>query len=116
MKKEIDKPHSASKIATLFSDGMLLCLKEAQKHYDNGFDLDKAANCDSNSDIFKEQFFRIYQELIGRGALVEAYCLLRMAFGQITTTYLLQLWRESDIITESMAYEAAKHDKDNVPF
>ena len=47
-------------IAKTMSEGLMLCIREAQKFYDGGFDISKATNARTHSDEFKEQFHNIY--------------------------------------------------------
>ena len=99
---------------TLFGKGCRLILREAQKYYPE-IDLSKAANGKTSSEAFKEQLFTIYNKLVDQQAIVEAYCLLRMAFGQISSQDLIELHRENRLFTERDAYQCAKHDED-LPF
>lgn len=103
-------------IANLMSDGIILCIREAQKFYDEGFDLVKATNAGTHPDEFQEQFFNIYIKLFRLGATVEAYILLRMAFGNLSTNDILEIYDKGLTITENLAYQAAEHDKEDLPF
>lgn len=102
------------KVEELFKQGSYLCVREAQRYYPE-FDLMKAANGITHSNDFKDHFFRIYSSLMSKNAIVEAYCLLKMAFGQLTTADLMELYEEAKLLTEEMAYQAAEHDAE-APF
>lgn len=100
--------------AKILHEGTLLCVSEAQKFFDEGFDISKAANGRTNPDTFKEQIFNNYIKLYRDGKIIEAYCLLRMAFGHLSTEDLMDIYDDGLALTERLAYQAAEHDK--VPF
>ena len=104
------------KINELMGRGCALCIREAQRFYPE-FDLHKAANGNSHPNEFKDQFFRIYSKLVEEDAIVEAYCLLKMAFAQLSTEDLMRIYEDSKLLTEELAYQAAKHDQETeAPF
>ena len=98
-----------NKVAMVFSDAMLDCIREARRYYPET-SLEKATNGWTSSDEFKEKTFRAIDTLTEEEAYIEAYCLARMAFGHFHAEDLLRLQRESKVYTEREAYEAAKHD------
>lgn len=94
---------------TLFESGCSLCLTHADTFRALG--LEKATNWNTHPREFRESIYNIYNELVNADALIEAYCLMRLAFGELSTEQLMKLLEENRLITEHDAYACAEHDR-----
>ena len=98
----------------LFIKGCLACIKAAAEYYPE-FEVSRATNGNTHPERFKSEVFEIYNTLVDEGAIIEAYSLLRLAFGQLTSEQLMKLHREGRLLSERDAKEAARYDPE-IPF
>ena len=122
LKKKLTPPsdsNNGDEGKRIFIEGCCLCLRQTKRYYPD-LDVSKATNGITHSTSFKRRLFSMYNTLVEKHYIIEAYCLLRMAFSTLTTQELMDLHLENRLLCQNDAYRCAQHDserdQDEIPF
>lgn len=95
----IDSGESA-RVKKIFHKAATNTIKEASRYYPE-LDVQKATNAYTAAESYQEQVLRDYERLVELGGYIEAYTLLRMNFGLLSTEDLMKLHNKAIILTQA---------------